>query len=74
MVAEPQSRPQTEATSVTDEPEPLFKDEYWEIHKRLADDIQRQARGDPDSSYAGKWVGLLRGEVAVVAQSPAELW
>jgi hypothetical protein len=74
MVAEPQPRLQTEATKVTDEPEPLYKDEYWEIHKRLADDIQRQALGNPNSPYAGKYIGLLHGEVAVVADSPNEAW
>jgi hypothetical protein len=39
---------------------------------KLARKINKQARRDPDSPYAGKFVGILDGKVVVIADSPEE--
>lgn len=39
----------------------------------LARRINEDARADPASPYAGKFIGIVRGEVAVVAESLNEL-
>lgn len=47
-----------------------------EIRKRneeLAQAINEEARRNPHSPYAGKWVGLANGQVVVVADSRDEL-
>ena len=38
----------------------------------LARKIAREARLDPASPYAGKYVGILDGSVIVIANSPEE--
>jgi hypothetical protein len=38
----------------------------------LARRISREARADPASPYARKYVGILDGQVVVTADSPAE--
>jgi hypothetical protein len=41
-------------------------------NEELARQINREARADPSSPYAGKWVGLLNGQVVVVADTLEE--
>jgi hypothetical protein len=38
-------------------------------NEELARQINREARANPNSPYAGKWVGLLSGQVVVVANT-----
>jgi hypothetical protein len=38
----------------------------------LAQSISREARTDPTSSFAHKYVGILGGKVVVIADSPEE--
>jgi Tfp pilus assembly protein PilP len=38
----------------------------------LAERINREARSNPDSPYAGKYVGIANGKVAVVADTLTE--
>jgi hypothetical protein len=38
----------------------------------LARSISREARTNPGSRYAGKYVGILNGKVIVIADSPEE--
>jgi hypothetical protein len=42
-------------------------------NEELARKISEEARSNPGSPYAGKFVGILNGQVAVVAESWAEL-
>ncbi len=42
-------------------------------NEQLARQINRQARQDPQSPYAGKLVGIAHGQVVVVADSWAEV-
>src|SRR5438067_7601068 len=45
-----------------------ISEEDW----KLARKINKKARSDPDSPYAGKFVGILDGKVVVIADSPEE--
>ncbi len=38
-----------------------------ELNRKLADHINEQAREDPASPYAGRFVGICKGEVVAVA-------
>jgi hypothetical protein len=38
----------------------------------LARSVSREARADPNSPYAGKYIGILDGEVVVIADSPED--
>jgi hypothetical protein len=38
----------------------------------LARSISREARADPSSPYACKYIGILNGKIVVVADSPEE--
>jgi hypothetical protein len=42
-------------------------------NERLARQINREARKDPQSPYAGKMVGIANGQVVVVADSWREV-
>jgi hypothetical protein len=42
--------------------------EVQEQNRELADRISEEARNDPRSPYAGKFVGLVNGQVAVVTE------
>lgn len=42
-------------------------------NRRLARQINEEAKRDPQSPYAGKFVGIVDGQVAVVADDPEEL-
>jgi hypothetical protein len=48
--------------------ESVISEQDW----KLARKINKQARKDSDSPYAGKFVGILDGKVVVVADSPEE--
>ena len=43
-----------------------------ERNQRLADGINQEARKNPDSPYAGKFVGIVDGQVMVVAETLRE--
>ncbi len=43
-----------------------------ERNEKLADRINRDARQNPGSPYAGKFVGIVDGQVMVVAESLRE--
>lgn len=47
--------------------------EEYKQNEELARQINREARAHPDSPYAGKWVGLLNGQVVVVATTLDEV-
>lgn len=44
-----------------------------EINRELADKLAEEGRHNPQSPYAGKFVGIANGQVAVVADSLAEM-
>jgi phosphoribosylamine-glycine ligase len=44
-----------------------------EIHREIARRINEEALRDPQSPYAGKFVGLANGKVVVVADSDEEM-
>jgi hypothetical protein len=44
-----------------------------EINRELAVRINEEARRDPQSPYAGKFVGIANGQVVVVADDPDEM-
>jgi hypothetical protein len=53
---------------------PLFAgNPVMQRNEELARKINEEARSNPNSPYAGKFVGILNGQVAVVAESWAEL-
>lgn len=45
----------------------------FSTNEQLAREINRQARSDPRSPYAGKFVGIADGKVVVVADSWREV-
>jgi hypothetical protein len=44
-----------------------------ELHQSLLREINREARANPDSLYAGKFVGLANGRVVAVADTREEM-
>lgn len=44
-----------------------------EINRELAERINSEARADPKSPYAGKFVGIANGKVVIVAETPDEV-
>jgi len=48
-------------------------EEEREQARRLGRQINREARRNPSSPYAGKVVGILRGEVVIVADTLDEV-
>ena len=46
-----------------------MREEEREQARRLGRHINREARRNPSSPYAGKVVGILRGEVVIVANT-----
>jgi hypothetical protein len=44
-----------------------------EINRELASKINEEARRDPNSPYANKFVGIANGQVVVVADDPDEM-
>jgi hypothetical protein len=49
------------------------KESSVSVNERLAREINRQARENPSSPYAGKLVGIAHGQVIVVADSWPEV-
>jgi len=47
--------------------------EVYEINSALARKINREARADPKSPYAGKFVGIANGKVVVVTDNLDDL-
>lgn len=47
--------------------------EEYKQNEELARQINREARANPNSPYAGKWVGLLNGQVVIVADTVDEV-
>lgn len=46
--------------------------EITELNQNLADRINQEARSNPESPYAGKFVGIVNGQVVAVADSLRE--
>jgi hypothetical protein len=46
---------------------------WQKVNWELARKINEEARRDPNSPYAGKFVGIVNGQVVVVADTPDEL-
>ena len=46
-----------------------IQERSWEIGRQ----ISREARADPNSPYAGRWVGFVDAEIAVVADTLDEM-
>ncbi len=44
-----------------------------ERNRELAMRINEEARRDPQSPYANKWVGIANGQVVVIADDPDEV-
>ena len=44
-----------------------------DLNRKLADEINAEARSNPQSPYANKFVGIANGQVAVVADSLDEM-
>jgi hypothetical protein len=47
--------------------------EVYEINSKLARKINEEARRDPKSPYAGKFVGIANGQVVVVTDNLDDL-
>jgi hypothetical protein len=47
--------------------------EVEQLNRDLADKINKEARSNPNSPYAGKWVGIANGEVVVVTDDLDEM-
>lgn len=43
--------------------------EIRELNDALVEKINRETRADPQSPYAGKWVGVANGQVVAVADT-----
>jgi hypothetical protein len=48
-------------------------EEEQKQNRQLGRQINREARSDPNSPYAGKYVGILRGQVVVAADTLNEV-
>lgn len=48
-------------------------DRVREINEALAQKINQEARANPQSPYANKFVGIANGQVVVIADDPDEL-
>lgn len=44
-----------------------------DLNRELADKLAEEGRNDPQSPYAGKFVGIANGQVAVVADDLQEM-
>lgn len=44
-----------------------------ELNRALALQINQEARNDPDSPYAGKFVGIANGKVVIVSEDLDEV-
>jgi hypothetical protein len=44
-----------------------------ELNRKLANRINAEARSNPQSPFAGKWVGIANGQVVVVADGMEEM-
>jgi hypothetical protein len=44
-----------------------------ELNRALAEQINREARANPQSPFAGKYVGIANGQVVVVADKLSEV-
>jgi hypoxanthine-guanine phosphoribosyltransferase len=44
-----------------------------DTNRQLARQINEEARGNPQSPYANKWVGIVNGQVVVVADTLDEM-
>jgi hypothetical protein len=49
-------------------------EEVQKQNRELAERINEEARNDPNSPYAGKWVGIANGQVVVVTDDPESLY
>jgi hypothetical protein len=47
--------------------------EVQRLNEELADKINQEARNNPTSPYAGKFVGIANGQVVVVADNLDEM-
>jgi len=43
--------------------------EIHELNGQLVDEINRETLANPQSPYAGKWVGVANGKVVTVAET-----
>ncbi len=44
-----------------------------DLNRQLAREINEEARSNPQSQYANKWVGIANGQVVVVADNLDEM-
>jgi hypothetical protein len=51
----------------------LTLSEAIKLNRELAEKINQEARSDPNSPYAGKYVGIANGQVVVVADNWNEI-
>jgi len=49
-------------------------EEVQKTNQDLAERINDEARNDPHSPYAGKWVGIANGQVVVITDDPVDLF
>jgi hypothetical protein len=50
------------------------RDEVSRLNQELADKIQDETARDPNSPYAGKWIGLANGRVVIVSEDGEEVF
>ncbi len=48
-------------------------DRVQELNRKLAEKINAEARRDPQSPYANKFVGIINGRVVIVADTMNEV-
>ena len=49
------------------------REEVSRLNQELADKIQDEVARDPNSPYAGKWVGVANGQVVIVSEDGDEV-
>jgi hypothetical protein len=47
--------------------------EVQQLNQALAEKINKEARSNPNSLYAGKFVGIVNGQVVIVTENLDEL-
>jgi hypothetical protein len=51
----------------------VTRDEVQKLNLELAQQIQDEVDRDPNSPYAGKWIGVANGQVVIVSEDGDEV-
>jgi hypothetical protein len=49
-------------------------DEVYKLNTELAEQIQGEIDRNPNSPYAGKWIGIAKGQVVIVSEDTDEIF